>query len=256
VSLVIRFRSVLPLVAITLAIAGCGGAATPVPTAAPTPAPTPTQAAQPTATQPSAAQPTPAQSAAAQAGACPAQPAAQGAPRPTVQPPTATPLANPPAQPSGDGTTVTIKTTCGDIVIEVYNLSAPVAAQNFTNLAAAGFYDGLTFHRIVPGFVIQGGDPLGNGTGGPGYTIKDDPVVGSYLRGTVAMANTGQPDSAGSQFFIVLDDAVDQQLGKTYPIFGQVTQGMDVVDKIAAGPANGQTAVDPVVMQSVTVQHP
>jgi peptidyl-prolyl cis-trans isomerase B (cyclophilin B) len=175
-----------------------------------------------------------------------------------VKPPTATPLASPPAQPSGDGTTATIDTEFGPIMFEVYNQSAPVASQNFINLANANFYNGTTFHRIVPGFVIQGGDPNGNGSGGPGYTIPDEPVVGDYTREIVAMARTSQPNSAGSQFFIVLDDSVVNQLSKSgrYVIFGKVTQGMDVVDEISAGPASQQIAQDPTVITTVTIQPP
>jgi peptidyl-prolyl cis-trans isomerase B (cyclophilin B) len=176
-------------------------------------------------------------------------------------PPAATPLTNPPSQPSGDGTKVTIATQLGNIVIEIYNRSAPVAAQNFVNLAKAGFYNGTTFHRLVPGFVIQGGDPNGDGSGGPGYTIKDEPVVGAYRRGIVAMARSRQPDSQGSQFFIVLDDSAAQALdaARTYVIFGNVAQGMDVVDRIAAMPNSGSPdnrAISPVAMDRVTVQGP
>ena len=177
------------------------------------------------------------------------------------EPPTATPMASPPAEPAGDGTTVTIETELGDIVMEVYNESAPVAAQNFTDLVEAGFYNTLDFHRIMPGFVIQGGDPNGNGSGGPGYTIADEPVVGEYGRGTVAMARTGAPNSAGSQFFIVLDDAAAASLDSagTYVIFGNVISGMEVADQIAAGRSTGgqeSQALDPVAMERVTVQRP
>ena len=172
--------------------------------------------------------------------------------------PSATPLASPPAQPAGDGTTALIQTDLGSIVFQVYNQSAPVASENFINLANANFYNGLTFHRIVPGFVIQGGDPKGDGSGGPGYAIQDEPVVGEYTRGIVAMARTSAANSAGSQFFIVLDDSVAQQLPKSggYVIFGKVTQGMDVVDQIAAGPASQQSALDPTVMNVVAIQPP
>jgi len=175
-------------------------------------------------------------------------------------PPTATPMANPPAEPAGDGTTVTIETKLGNMVMEIYNESAPVAAQNFTNLASAGYYNTLVFHRIMPGFVIQGGDPNGNGSGGPGYNIPDEPVVGDYARGTVAMARTSQPNSQGSQFFIVLDDAAAASLdGGDYVIFGKVTSGMEVADQIAAGRSTGgqeSSALDPVAMERVTVQQP
>jgi cyclophilin family peptidyl-prolyl cis-trans isomerase len=177
------------------------------------------------------------------------------------QPPTATPLANPPAEPAGDGTTVTIETELGNIVIQLFNQSSPVAAQNVANLAEAGFYNGVGFHRIVPGFVIQGGDPEGTGGGGPGYSIPDEPVVGTYGRGIVAMARTDAPNSQGSQFFIVLDDDAREALEfkNTYAIFGKVISGMEVADSIAATPNSGppnNSALDPVLMTRVTVQRP
>src|SRR6266545_4684552 len=109
--------------------------------------------------------------------------------------PSPSPLASPPAAPSGDGTTATIHTDLGDIIFELYTDSAPVAATNFINLAQAGFYNGVGFHRLVPDFMIQGGDPEGTGGGGPGYMIQDEPVVGDYTRGIVAMARTTAPDS-------------------------------------------------------------
>jgi cyclophilin family peptidyl-prolyl cis-trans isomerase len=176
-------------------------------------------------------------------------------------PPDVSPLSNPPSQPVSDGTTATIVTEKGTITFDLYCGSSPVAAQNFVNLASAGFYDGLTFHRIMPNFVIQGGDPNGNGSGGPGYTIKDEPVVGTYGRGIVAMARTGAPNSAGSQFFIVVSDQARNALqsANTYAIFGKVTSGMDVADQIVSGPSSGGeagTALDPVTMTKVTVQKP
>ncbi|MCY7417924.1 MAG: peptidylprolyl isomerase [Chloroflexi bacterium] len=180
---------------------------------------------------------------------------------PTYRPPDATPMAVPLSAPAGDRSTATITTALGNIVIELYDESAPVAARNFAGLAAAGFYNGTTFHRIVPGFVIQGGDPKGDGMGGPGYTIKDETVVGEYQRGVVAMARTQAPDSQGSQFFIVLDDGARKALERirTYVIFGDVISGMDVADQIAAMPNSGEprnAALDPVVMTSVTIQPP
>ncbi len=186
------------------------------------------------------------------------------APGGPLAPPEATPLAAPPAEPASNGTTATISTELGDIVIELYTDSAPVATENFINLAEAGFYDGVIFHRVIPGFVVQGGDPTGTGTGGPGFTILDDPVVGDYERGFLAMARPagpgGQPvpDSQGSQFFIILDD-LTERLPKEglYTIFGRVVEGMDVVDAIAAaeiGP--GDRPVEPVAMESVTVARP
>jgi cyclophilin family peptidyl-prolyl cis-trans isomerase len=176
-----------------------------------------------------------------------------------LSPPDATPLASPLAAPAGDGTTATIDTDLGTITFNVFNQSAPVASENFINLADAHFYDGVVFHRLVPGFMIQGGDPSGNGTGGPGYTIADEPIVGSYTRGMVAMARTSAPHSEGSQFFILVKDS-PFLAGGGYTIFGQVTSGMDVVDQIVSMPTanddpggTGGTALDPVVMNSVTI---
>ena len=173
-----------------------------------------------------------------------------------IGPPTSTP--NPVAleAPAGDGTAVRLTTDLGDVVIGLFNESAPVAAENFRNLAEAGFYDGVGFHRVVPGFVIQGGDPEGTGGGGPGYTIADEEVVGEYGRGIVAMARTQEPNSQGSQFFVVLDDAAKESLdaARTYVIFGRVVEGMDVVDAIAArGPASDQIE-DPVRIQSASIE--
>ena len=159
-------------------------------------------------------------------------------------------------------TRATIATEIGDIEIELYDESAPKAAKNFIDLAKKGFYDDVIFHRVIPGFVIQGGDPEGTGGGGPGYTIKDEPVTTSYHRGTVAMARTSQPNSVGSQFFIVVDDGAQPALASanTYQIIGEVTAGMDVVDTIVAMPNSGQSsgnqALDPVPMTKVTVSNP
>ena len=128
--------------------------------------------------------------------------------------------------------TVSLTTPKGEIMIELYGNNAPKAVSNFIFLAKEGFYDGLTFHRRDEGFVIQGGDPAGDGTGGPGYQFEDEPVTRNYDRGIVAMANAGK-DTNGSQFFIMLADNSD--LPKDYTIFGKVTEGMDVVDKIQIG---------------------
>jgi cyclophilin family peptidyl-prolyl cis-trans isomerase len=175
------------------------------------------------------------------------------------------PTSQPPALAAGEQRTVTIETEQGDIVIQVDGSRAPNATGNFVALVECEYYDGVVFHRLVPGFVIQGGDPDGTGSGpGPGYTIQDDPLVGTYRRGTVAMARTGQPNSQGSQFFIVLaDDAngalTDPQVLYPYAILGEVTAGMDVVDAIAAMPNSGQpnnAALEPVVMTRVTVSGP
>ena len=172
------------------------------------------------------------------------------------------PTSQPASLAAGDVRTVTIQTDKGTIVLQIDGARAPNATGNFVALVACHFYDGITFHRLVPGFVIQGGDPAGDGSGGPGYTIKDDPLNGTYKRGTVAMARTGNPDSQGSQFFIVLSDDANSALtdpSVTYPyaILGEVTSGMDVVDTIAAmpnsGDNSGNAALEPVVMTSVTV---
>jgi cyclophilin family peptidyl-prolyl cis-trans isomerase len=146
----------------------------------------------------------------------------------------------------------TIGTSKGDIEVEVFTEGAPKAANNFLDLAEKGFYDGVIFHRIVPGFVIQGGDPTGTGTGGPGYKFADEPFTGDYHRGTLAMANAG-PNTNGSQFFICLAELVGR-LPRNYTIFGQVTKGMDVVDAIAAGRTGpGDRPIEPVKMTKVTV---
>src|SRR5262245_20722464 len=136
---------------------------------------------------------------------------------------------------------VRITTKKGEIVFSLDSKQAPLAVSSFVYLNNNHFFDGLTFHRVEPGFVIQGGDPLGNGTGGPGYAFVDEPVTGEYTAGTVAMANSG-PDTNGSQFFIVLED--QPSLPKNYTIFGKVTAGMDVVRRIAIGD----------VMTTVTVE--
>lgn len=182
--------------------------------------------------------------------------AAQGQSVGPLGPPAATPIADPPAVPSGDGTGVRLHTELGDIVIGLFTESSPVAAENFLNLASAGFYDGTVFHRIVPGFVIQGGDPTGTGAGDAGYSIVDEPVVGEYGRGIVAMARSSQPNSQGSQFFIVLDDSAREALeaARTYAIFGRVVEGMDVVDAIAAAPATDERPTDPVAILSTAIE--
>ncbi len=125
-----------------------------------------------------------------------------------------------------------VKTSKGIIEFNLDSVQSPKTVSNFVYLTENKFYDGLTFHRVEPGFVIQGGDPSGNGTGGPGYQFEDEKVTGQYLAGTVAMANAG-PNTNGSQFFICLDD--QPSLPKLYTIFGQVTKGMDVVKKIQKG---------------------
>src|SRR3954451_8345465 len=124
----------------------------------------------------------------------------------------------------------TMKTTQGDITLELFDEDAPKTVQNFKDLAGKGFYDGLTFHRIIKDFMIQGGCPQGTGTGGPGYTFEDEINPRKLVRGSLAMANAG-PNTNGSQFFIVTLDATPWLDGK-HTNFGQVTDGMDVVDKL------------------------
>ncbi len=177
------------------------------------------------------------------------------------------PTAQPPALPAGETRTVTLTTDKGDIVVKVSADLSPIAAGNFVALAECGYYNNVVFHRLVPGFVIQGGDgsfgrapnvvPDLVGTGGPEYTIKDEPVTADYTRGALAMAKTQAPDSANSQFFIMLAALPD--LPKNYQVFGNVASGMDVVDTIAAMPNSGppnNAAIDPVAMSKVTVANP
>ena len=150
---------------------------------------------------------------------------------------------------------VTIKTNKGTIVFETYDADAPNTVQNFLTLADKGFYNGTIFHRVIPGFMIQGGDPTGTGMGGPGYKFADElnPATPSYkagyVRGVVAMANSG-PNTNGSQFFIM---HADYGLPHSYTIFGKVISGMDVVDAIAATQTGAQDRpVTPITMEKVT----
>lgn len=136
---------------------------------------------------------------------------------------------------------VTIATDRGDMVLELDPQLAPKTVNNFVVNARNGFYDGLTFHRVVPGFVIQGGDPEGTGRGGPGYRFEDEPVKGEYTLGAVAMANAG-PNTNGSQFFVCIEDCRDK-LDKAYNLFGYTVDGIDVARSIQVGD----------VMRSVTV---
>jgi len=134
-----------------------------------------------------------------------------------------------------------IKTNKGDIHLQLNPQEAPITVNNFVFLARDGFYDGVTFHRVEPRFVIQGGDPNGTGRGGPGYNFKDEPVKRPYKAGTLAMANAG-PNTNGSQFFICLED--QPSLPPNYTIFGDTISGMEVVRNIRVGD----------VMQSVTIE--
>jgi len=153
--------------------------------------------------------------------------------------------------------TATLETSEGTIGIELLPEGAPAAVNNFVCLARAGFYDGTRFHRIVADYLVQGGDPTGSGTGGPGYAIPDEAPARDYLRGTVAMVSQG-PDTSGSQFFIILADLRDE-LPPHYTVFGQVRRGQAVLDRIAAVPTarapDGEQSVPltPVILERVTV---
>ena len=154
-------------------------------------------------------------------------------------------------------TNVTLQTTMGDIVIRMYD-DMPVTAGNFIKLAQEGFYDGLIFHRVIQDFMIQGGDPKGNGTGGPGYAIKDEFVKGhSNVRGTISMANAG-PNTGGSQFFINMVDNCyldwdNRSTPYAHPVFGEVTSGMEVVDAIGSVKTgrNDKPVTDVVIKKAV-----
>ncbi len=126
----------------------------------------------------------------------------------------------------------TLQTSAGPVTIELHDEAAPKTVANFRKLASDGFYDGLTFHRVIPDFMIQGGCPQGTGTGGPGYTFEDEINDNKVVRGALAMANAG-PDTNGSQFFIVTAEAAPW-LDDKHTVFGRVTDGMDAVDAIEA----------------------
>ncbi len=150
----------------------------------------------------------------------------------------------------------TIQTNQGTIVIELFPNDAPKTVENFVTLAGKGYYDGLIFHRVIKGFMIQGGDPTGTGSGGPGYAFADElnseteSYKRGYVRGTVAMANAG-PNTNGSQFFIM---HADTPLPHNYTIFGRVTSGLEVVDKIASSPTDGSDRpITEVKMEKVII---
>jgi cyclophilin family peptidyl-prolyl cis-trans isomerase len=159
----------------------------------------------------------------------------------------------------------TIETDLGNIRIELLADEAPETVENFAELARTGAYNGTIFHRVISGFMIQGGDPNGDGSGGqtasgqplPDETHPTQPLyMGGYKRGYVAMANKGEPDTAGSQFFIMHMDRPLQMIKPVYTIFGRVVEGMDVVDKIASAPtgAPNNRPINPVKMNKVTVE--
>ena len=151
--------------------------------------------------------------------------------------------------------TALLKTDLGVVKISLFADKTPITVNNFVSLSKKGFYDGTVFHRIIKGFMIQGGDPEGNGTGGPGYKFDDEPFEGEYERGTIAMANAG-PNTNGSQFFIMHQN---YGLPKNYVIFGKVIEGIEVVDKIANSPvkaglsAENSTPTEPTVIESIQI---
>jgi peptidyl-prolyl cis-trans isomerase B (cyclophilin B) len=144
----------------------------------------------------------------------------------------------------------TMKTSEGEIAFELFDEDAPKTVENFSKLAVDGFYDGLTFHRIIKDFMIQGGCPQGTGTGGPGYSFEDEFNSHKIIRGALAMANAG-PNTNGSQFFIVTAEACPWLDGK-HTVFGQVTDGMDVVDKLdGVATDGGDRPIEPVGIASI-----
>jgi len=145
-----------------------------------------------------------------------------------------------------------VRTSCGTFRLELYAGEAPRTVNNFAFLAGRGFFDATAIHRVVPGFVVQMGDPTGTGSGGPGYRFADELSAArnrGYVRGTLAMANAG-PDTNGSQFFVCLDNV---GLPPQYSVFGEVVEGMDVIDRIAALPLRGESPVETVFVEQVTM---
>jgi cyclophilin family peptidyl-prolyl cis-trans isomerase len=176
------------------------------------------------------------------------------------------PTSQPAALAAGQTRTVTVTTPKGAMTIKLVADLSPIAVGNFAALASCGFYDGTPFHRTAAlqdgtPFVIQGGDPTGTGTGGPGYTIQDEQVTTPYKRGTVAMARSSGPNSVGSQFFIVLDDKDGAVLGSPqgandYQIIGSVTSGMETADAIFAASAGVELPTTPIRITTATVANP
>ena len=149
-------------------------------------------------------------------------------------------------------TNATIHTTMGAIELELFDDDAPKTVENFVKLAGDGFYDGVVFHRVIPDFMIQGGDPTGTGRGGPGYQFEDEINDHAAVRGSLAMANAG-PNTNGSQFFVITAEATPWLDGK-HTVFGRVTSGMDVVDRISTTPTDASDRpLDEVRMERVEV---
>ena len=147
----------------------------------------------------------------------------------------------------------TITTRLGTMVVEFYPDQAPLHVKNFITLAESGFYNGTSFHRVIPGFMIQGGDPEGNGTGGPGYTIPAEFNSTKHVPGILSMARRNDPDSAGSQFFIMV--GASPQLDDKYSVFGKVIEGLEVADKIVRVPRNRRDKPTEAVTMEVTISY-
>jgi len=149
--------------------------------------------------------------------------------------------------------TATMDTTAGQIKLKLWPDVAPGHVNSFVFLAREGFYDGVIFHRVIPGFMIQGGDPTGTGMGGPGYRLKQEFNSRKHVRGVLSAARTADPNSAGSQFFVMHDDA--PHLDGQYTAYGEVTSGMEVVDRIATAPTGpNDRPINPVVIRSITIE--
>ena len=149
--------------------------------------------------------------------------------------------------------TATIETEAGTMVAELYPKVAPITVNSFVFLAREGFYEGVIFHRIIPGFMIQGGDPTGTGEGGPGYELKAEFNDTKHVRGVLSMARTADPDSAGSQFFVMHDRA--EHLDNQYTAFGKVTKGLETIDKIVTAPRGANDRpTNPVKIKKITIE--
>jgi cyclophilin family peptidyl-prolyl cis-trans isomerase len=231
-----------------------GSATAPTATVAPTVTPIPTVVQSPIPTAPAvASQPSASEKAASMAACAPFLTAGQ-------DPKGAKKWGKPPKVVMDTGKQYQVKmyTDKGTITAAMLAKDAPTTANNFLFLSCKGFYNNVIFHRVISGFMIQGGDPLGTGTGGPGYTIPDEKVARPYEIGDLAMANTGQPNSGGSQFFII-QGSQGVSLPQSYSLFGHVTQGQNVVDAIATAPvhsSNGESSApnNPVHIRTITVQ--
>jgi peptidyl-prolyl cis-trans isomerase B (cyclophilin B) len=151
--------------------------------------------------------------------------------------------------------TAVMRTSEGDVALELFDEDAPQTVANFKRLAGQGFYDGLVFHRVIPDFMVQGGCPQGTGTGGPGYTFEDEINDHKVVRGALAMANAG-PNTNGSQFFLVTTEEAPWLDGK-HTVFGRVTEGMDVVDRISTKPTDARDKpVDDITLEAVELEQP